>query len=159
MAGKNVNGKPLLVGQAPGPSGDNSRPLSGRIGKRLAQLMGVSFDAYLSTFDRINLLASFPGKSDGKGDKFPLHEAREIASLLDLGGRPFVLLMGRGVARAFGMIGTPWLEWFELRGANVAVVPHPSGVNRWWNDAKNEAEARSFLASLPGMKGAGDDRA
>ena len=55
-----------------------------------------------------------------------------------------VLLAGRGVAGAFG-VDLPFFLWAEERGMMVAVVPHPSGVSRWWNDPANERRARRFL--------------
>lgn len=93
----------------------------------------------------MNLLAEFPGKS-GKGDAFPIALARARAARMRLGGE--VVLLGRHVARAFGAQGAPFLEWFDLRGAWAAVVPHPSGVNHWWNDPANTNRAAVFLAGL-----------
>lgn len=36
------------------------------------------------------------------------------------------------------------------RAVRVAVVPHPSGINRWWNDPANVEAARSFLREALG---------
>jgi len=63
--------------------------------------------------------------------------------LPELRGR-WVLLIGQGVARAFG-VQAGLLEWVEREGAWLAVVPHPSGVNRWWNELRNVERAAAFL--------------
>jgi hypothetical protein len=47
------------------------------------------------------------------------------------------VLLGRRVAAAFGLASAPYLEWTEARGRTWVVMPHPSGVNRWWNDEEN----------------------
>ena len=141
--------KPLIIGQAPSKTGEGCEPINGRSGKKLAACMGVSVEEYLERFERVNVLDRFPGKQ-GKGDKFPLPEAREAAQGIRLEGRPFVLLLGRGVASAFGLGNLPWLEWAEVEQARVAVVPHPSGINRWWNEQENRERAREFLGNLTG---------
>lgn len=30
----------------------------------------------------------------------------------------------------------------------AAVVPHPSGINPWWNDEQNRSHARGFFSQL-----------
>jgi uracil-DNA glycosylase len=133
----------IIIGQAPGPRGDGE-PLSGQAGRRLSALCGLTVDAYLAQFERVNLLTHFPGKA-GKGDAFPLPAARKAAAALlpALEGRRVVLLGGK-VAAAFGLQQAPLLVWRPLGGAMVAVAPHPSGINRWWNDPRNVRRARRF---------------
>jgi hypothetical protein len=72
--------------------------------------------------------------------------ARVAAARMRPRGR--VLLLGRGVATAFGQARRPILQWFDLRGARAAVFPHPSGISHWWNDPRNVARARRFLRAL-----------
>lgn len=85
----------LLVGQAPGADGD-VRPLTGTMGVRLADLMGVDAAVVVPAstsrppsttpkdeivglfFDRANVLDFYPGRS-GKGHAFPLGHARLAA--------------------------------------------------------------------------------
>lgn len=124
----------------------------------------------------VNLLQEYPGKARG-GSAFPMDRARERAGLfvrnlekpaiVTVEGREFhafatrrftkpdlVLLAGWRVARAFGIQhGTK--EYFvvdhecdRMGGLPTVVVPHPSGINRWWNDAGNQTIARMFLEGL-----------
>jgi hypothetical protein len=55
--------------------------------------------------------------------------------------------MGRGVAAAFGLRPqVPVLEWREAQpGRRLAVVPHPSGRNLWYNDPANRVAVRDFV--------------
>lgn len=150
--------RPLLIGQAP------SRTATGRAfdgpngsGARLSRLLGRPL---LDAVDAINLLDRWPGKK-GKGDAFPAGTARRAALRLapslrnDVrrGRGRAVIFVGRGVAAAFGestrcnatgrlyCLGWHWSE----HGFRYAILPHPSAVNRWWNDPKNVARARRFL--------------
>ena len=139
--------KPLLVGQAPGPNTDPTRPLypnpSHLSGGRLAEIMGLDPREYLRRFDRINLLYRHPGRWPGKNDdKWPEKLARVAAEAV----RPLVrdrdvILVGRNVARAFGLAETPFHA--RLPDATV-VIPHPAGRNHWYNDPVNRKEAHEF---------------
>lgn len=136
----------LVVGQAPAARMRSRRALDGASGDRLARLMGV---ADLHTHARVvNLLGRFPGRAGDKGDRFPLAEAREAACRLRPGAHRAVILLGRGVAAAFGAGGWPFLEWRRLGSVPAAVVPHPSGVNHWWNDPANLERACTFLKGV-----------
>jgi hypothetical protein len=54
--------------------------------------------------------------------------------------------MGRNVARSFGQRHTPYLVKFHLvHHCPAFVFPHPSGINRWWNDPHNVSQAASIL--------------
>jgi hypothetical protein len=143
----------LVVGQAPGRTGDPTRPFDSRrgSGRRLAELAGV--EAISDVADVVNVLDSWPGAAGQKGDRFPMGAARRAAARVDLGGYDRVLLIGRGVAAAFG-VSAPFLVWFPLRGAEAAVVPHPSGVNHWWNDGSNKERARGFFREVFRERGA-----
>jgi len=141
--------KPLIIGQAPGPHGSVA-PLSGRCGERLAGLCGLDMLAFGLAFERVNLIDAFPGK-DGKGDAFPIEVARERAVSLLLNGRLFnrkVVMLGAGVARAFGIRSFTFLEWAQNEALALAIAPHPSGVSRWWNVPENVKAAEQFWRSL-----------
>lgn len=147
--------RPVFIGQAASRRGDPAKPLTGRPGRKLAGLASMTpMEFYLSTV-RVNLLPCYMG-SRGGGDAFPMTEARRnatrVASLLD--GRT-VVFVGRKVADAFGC-RKGWFDWdegyFRTGDRTVhlryAVVPHPSGRNRFWNDPENVREASRFLSEL-----------
>ncbi len=158
----------LIVGEAPGrlPSVPDE-PLSGRSGQRLAELCGLDLPTYLARFECINVLPTFPGAA-GKGARFTLREAvpaarERVVTRYALGGAVRAVLLGRAalaVERALLEMGfrdardlsfTNFV-WHHVRVpggfAAFACCPHPSGVNRWWNDPSNLAEARRFWCSF-----------
>lgn len=99
----------------------------------------------------MNLLPEWPGSS-GKGSLFPLVEAAEAAASLErspeLARSSVVLLCGKRVAAAFGEERRGYFEPFARCGRVWAVVPHPSGVNMWWNEPENREEWRRFLTGV-----------
>lgn len=132
----------LLVGEAPTRTGPRfPRPGDTPTGKRIAALGG-------QWIPRCNLLTYWPGAS-GKGAHFPIEVARHAADRLlrRTPKRVTLVFMGKRVALAFGWRGE-YLEWGTLNGREVVTMPHPSGVNRWWNDPRNVESARQFVASL-----------
>lgn len=135
--------KPLLVGEAPARGTEGLPPFSGRSGAFLARVAGFDVAA---RFECVNLLDRWPGPQ-GKGSAFPLAEARAAALELDVGGRT-VILAGWRVAHAWPD-RAPRAYLVAVDGAHggpLAVLPHPSGVCRWWNDAWRRDAARRFLA-------------
>ena len=132
----------ILLGQAPG-SGDDSDPLMGSVGRRIAELADLEFpDEYRATFTRLNVLDFFPGKSGEKGDRFPLAEARRrVVELAPEFEKGVVIALGRNVLRVFGLQDLSWFETSAVEVAGVKVLlhafPHPSGVNHWFNDPEN----------------------
>lgn len=141
----------MLVGQAPSRRGDPEKPLEGDlVVRRLAGACGMGREEYMALTERCNVLRRWPGKS-GKGDRFPMRQAKTNARRLALrfGGRR-VILLGRSVAKAFGLT-VGYLKWVNI-GFDVAVVPHPSGINRWWNGARNKAAARRFMEDAWGAR-------
>lgn len=142
--------RPLLIGQAPGPNTDPAAPLhpsTSGTGRNLLKLMGIPIDRYLTLFHRTNLLHQFPGKHL-RDDKFPLKKARIAAEAMKpiIGDRKLIFV-GRNVALAFGYHG-PFHEWRYWDSWDVAVVPHPSGRNRWYNDRANLHESEQFWRAL-----------
>ena len=150
-----ANAKPLLIGQSPSALTDGRegrRAFSGNSGERLAAVLGVGLAKLLASVEAVNLLDRFRGRQeDGKGDAFPLDEARRAASLLPLSGRK-VLLVGRGVAEAFDLADMAFLEVREARGASILLLPHPSGVNSWWNKRSNVEAAVKAMRKMLGWK-------
>jgi uracil-DNA glycosylase len=137
--GVGVPGSVLVVGEAPGRL-SGVRPL-GSLDRKLPALRGVP---------RVNLLDRYPG-SDGKGARFPIGPARTAAkSLLRAVPEASLVLVGRRVAEAFGFktFAYDWFEWFSVGGRAYAVIPHPSGIVRWWNDPANRAAAERFADEI-----------
>lgn len=147
-------GQVALIGQAPGPKGDPTTPLMGRIGRRLAFMMGVGFpDEYVELFARTNLLDEYPGARDGKGDLFSIDDASDpaekIIDLLEASGGGELVLLGKNVASAFGLKHAEWLKQYDIGGSiRASLVPHPSGLNHWYNDPKNQRAAKSHLRAV-----------
>lgn len=134
----------LFVGQAPGHGGDGRPPFLGRVGRRLSSLARLPESDFRRRARFANVLSLWPGKS-GKGDAFPAGLAREAAARFRFRDGERVVLAGMAVARAFRLNPRPLLTWRPFGPATVAVLPHPSGVNRWWNDPRNVAAAGRFV--------------
>lgn len=147
-----------IIGEAPGPRTRADMPFypyppSSAAG-RLLSYLGWERSRYLLTFARRNLLDEWPGPT------FPVAKARECVPhvVAALHPRP-LLLMGKGVSAAFGVTGLPPLQLAMVRvphaeldhvDAQVAIVPHTSGRNLWYNDPSNRAAVREFIDSLTG---------
>lgn len=136
--------KTILIGQSPSRSG-RLEPLSSEpLATRLAHMAGLSKSQYLRVFERMNVLDKWSGK---RGNAFPIAAARKAALdiLPHFGGRRVVFL-GMNVARAF-YFQAEFLEW-KIEGYYVAaILPHPSGLNIWYNTLENVAAAKRFLQS------------
>lgn len=146
--------RPWLVGQAPSATGDPDKPCTGRFGRRLCSVAGGDpserdLIQFLTAFRRVNVLYEHPGTLDGKGDAFPLDRARVAADAMARVWRDeVVVLCGKTtVARAFGC-EDDYFTWHAVRGNRMAVFPHPSGVNRFWNDDDNRDRAGRFLRGV-----------
>ena len=172
--------KVLVIGEAPSKFAHeqgvkDALPLARR---DLAELAGLTLVDWNERFECINVLDTYPGPAPGgKGDDFPMREARGSAERLKLKmvEHDRVVLLGRRVACAF-MID-PWLDWFvwtvlhlaktekvpqmvhkddplgpwptiELKQVLVVVALYPSKVSHWWNDRSNVARAARFWGGL-----------
>jgi uracil-DNA glycosylase len=138
-----MNGfRPLFVGEA-----SDGPPLAGRSGRRLAALSGLpNVESLLSLVRAENVFPRRP-RGSKKGDAFPKLEARRAARLIDFAGAFPVVFLGKRVASAFD-VRAGYLEMVDFWGRPAFVFPHPSGVNRWWNDPANEERARAFMRDL-----------
>jgi len=141
----------LFLGPAPGPRWhEKPQVLSGRSGKRLAELLGMELDEFREEFHLVNLLSHFPGKARfGKADDFPLSLAREKAKGFDFSKYDVVIMLGRNVQKALE-ISLPWLGKRERDGTIFFALPHPSGLCRWWNDPSNVEKASRALREILG---------
>jgi uracil-DNA glycosylase len=137
--------RPLIIGEAPGRG--TGRPIEGRIGRRLADLAGLSFEEFRRSFARENVLDYWPG-TDGKGAVFPRDEAKAVAERLASRirrQRRTVVLLGRRVSFAFGLGGAAYFQRIVFGYARVVVLPHPTGINRWYNSPANREQVRRFF--------------
>lgn len=133
--------KPLIVGEANPYGGDPEFALwpapRGASGDRLCRLvMGLDSDTYVEAFDRVNL---FPMAWRGA------REARERAIAIEeerAGG--VLVLLGKKVQRAFRVVA----DNAPAVGDGFVVLPHPSGLNRVWNDPLVVGRCRDFLRFL-----------
>lgn len=93
-----------------------------------------------------NLLGEWPGPST-KGSAWDARRAREAAEALAAVVEPdrLLVMLGHRVASAFRLDG----RYLDVRPGSFpsVVFPHPSAVNRWWNDPRNVERARRFLAA------------
>lgn len=141
--------KPLIVGEAPSKNEDPPTPISGRIGKRLAACAGLTLEEFLERFERVNLLQVRQDTKE-KGFEFDLPAAIESGRLLVERIEPgrTVILLGKRVADAVGC-AKDYFEPHRLRnGATLYVVPHPSGVNRWYNEPTNALRMARFMRNV-----------
>ncbi len=145
--------KPLLVGMN-NPQGNRALvpyPV-GCTGYRIYEMLhrttGCFRIDYMTTFDRINVL------NDQRWSAAAARANRE-AILTQMEGRTAVL-MGRAVPAALGLPPTLWDGPHRLGAAVYDVdrrwtlyyLPHPSGLNRWYNDIANRDAAASLLTEL-----------
>ncbi len=149
--------KPVIIGEAPSPSATRPvQPLfpfpARSAGARLWRMTGLSRGEYMSAFHRLNLISYVPVAGDGYPDAHRWAAWNLISSRL-LDGRAVVLL-GKRVWMAFG--GREDVEpliWYAggvpaFRPACVALVPHPSGRNLWYNDEHQRGAAANFMKLL-----------
>lgn len=134
--------KPLIVGEL--------NPFGGRdyfalfplprtsSGGRLAGILGLSPESYLETFDRANLCRG----------AWSARVARDAAATLAEQDRPAFILLGKRVCEAFGEEYHPFTVGDAPGGSRFAVLPHPSGLNRAWNDPSATERARRTVETL-----------
>lgn len=154
--------RPLLLGEAPAANGDPDRPLSGLPSRRICRCLGVPFDdgaeAYRQVLARFRVRNTIRSREDAYPWSAPAARRHAEEWLPDYlrGGAPVIVCLGRRAAGAIGHHG-PWYEWREsdgeLRYASV-LVPHPSGLNRAWNDPKTTARFRAALEQAIDRAGA-----
>ncbi len=141
--------KPLLIGEAPSKNEDTPQPLEGRVGSRLANLAGLRLDHYMELFERRNLLQvrqDTAAKGFEFDEKAAAIEAVTMRNLYFKDGRVIVLL-GKRVAKAFGVKEVYFIQQ-QYHGPDIRVMPHPSSVNRFWNDLANVKQAEEFMQGI-----------
>lgn len=94
--------------------------------RMLQDVAGTSRAEYMRTFDRRNLL------SERAWD--PVAARRQSENLWESLEDHTVLVLGQSVRRVLWLQDAPPLLWRTDRGVRWCLVPHPSGLNRWYND-------------------------
>jgi hypothetical protein len=118
----------------------------GCTGHTLWRWSGLTKQEYLDRFERRNVL---PGR------EWDLRDAREVAPLIreSLVGRRVVLLgspvnsLMRG-GTEHELAGAFVWRPSDARGGLMAMLPHPSGRNRFYNDPLAVAAAEIFMQEL-----------
>jgi uracil-DNA glycosylase len=143
-----VDRRPLILGQNPARSEPvlyDGRP--GSSGDNLMRLFeartGLARSEIRELFHWDNLV------QDGEWTSHRAYKgAAEVASCLMRSPRPVVVL-GEEVRRSLFMTVDRPLQWKTApEGFEFAMLPHPSGLNRWYNDDRNRAAAELFLEAL-----------
>lgn len=135
-----------IVGEAPSRSGARAlHPDDCSSGRRLLEFTGWTRDEYLSC----NLVNLF----DEPVAKWDAQLARGRATRLRLSHCDLLVALGRRVERVLAGSPRRTREWFSDLGRGKFaigwyVAPHPSGLNRWWNDEVNRRQARRFFNKL-----------
>jgi uracil-DNA glycosylase len=143
-----------MYGQAPGiVEGEERRPWRGRAGKTLRRWLALDEDAFYATFYCASVTRCYPGRSpSGRGDRTPTPREQELCAfwreweLEILRPQLIVPVGGLAIKRLLGLSGLASCIGcrFELDGAAVIPLPHPSGASGWLNaPANRELTARA----------------
>ena len=143
-----------MYGQAPGlVEGEERRPWRGRAGRTLRRWLEMSEEAFYATFFCASVTRCYPGRSaSGRGDRTPTPREQQLCAfwrdwelrimrprlIVPVGGLAIRrLLRINGLAQCIG-------NRYELDGAVVVPLPHPSGASGWLNaPANRELTARA----------------
>ena len=154
-----------MYGQAPGVvEGEERRPWRGRAGRTLRTWLDLDEDEFYATFYCASVTRCYPGRAaSGRGDRTPTPREQELCAfwrtweleiirpqlIVPVGGLAIKRLLGiSGLASCIGCR-------YELDGAAVIPLPHPSGASSWLNlpvnrdlTARAAAFVRTELAEL-----------
>lgn len=159
----------ILVGQQPGGYNDQIRdefiqiderliktrtiapePLwagkAGSTGRRLAMLCNMEVDVYHKTFARFNILP-ISGGTSFRVNKY----AKEMGRYLKKQFQPedMVVCLGLDVVECIGVeLEEPFTFYPTESGVFYAYIPHPSGLNHWYNERENWSQAQDFMTAF-----------
>jgi uracil-DNA glycosylase len=139
--------KAYMYGQAPGlVEGEERRPWRGRAGQTLRRWLAMDEEAFYDTFYCASVTRCYPGRApSGRGDRTPTPQEQELCSfwhqwevrilrphlIVPVGGLAIQRVLGiKGLAQCIGCR-------YELEGATVVPLPHPSGASSWLNSPAN----------------------
>ena len=144
----NAGQRAYLLGQAPGVvEGEERRPWRGRAGRTLRRWLGLDEDAFYTTFYCASVTRCYPGRAPtGGGDRTPAAREQQLCSfwreweLRLLQPRLIVPVGGLAIRQLLGLrsLDAGVGQSFDHGEAIAVPLPHPSGVSRWMNDAKNQ---------------------
>ena len=145
-----------ILGQAPGiVEGAERRTWRGRAGQLLRRWLELDEPAFYDAFYCASVTRCYPGRAaSGRGDRTPTPRERQLCAFwLDRELRllrPQLILTVGGLA-ARQLLGLPSLGAavggrFQLDGACVVPLPHPSGASGWLNAPANRARLDAALA-------------
>ena len=147
-----------LFGQAPGVvEGAEGRPWRGRAGQTLRRWLELDEDAFYDTFHCASVTRCYPGRAaSGRGDRTPSQHEQELCGfwqqwelrllepelIVTVGGLALRRLLGRpNLTECIG-------ARFQLDGATVVPLPHPSGASGWLNRPANRERLAAALEIL-----------
>ena len=144
-----------LFGQAPGiVEGAEGRPWRGRAGQTLRRWLELDEDAFYETFYCASVTRCYPGRPpSGRGDRTPSQQEQRLCAfwqewelrllrpslIVTVGGLALRRLLGE--RSLTGCVGAR----FELAGATVVPLPHPSGASGWLNHPANRVRLERAL--------------
>jgi uracil-DNA glycosylase len=146
----------FIFGQAPGiVEGRERRPWRGRAGHKLRRWLELDEDAFYATFYCASVTRCYPGRApSGRGDRVPTPAEQELCAFwrdreLRLLRPELILVVGGMAARR--LLGLTSVSEFvgrryELGGATVVPLPHPSGASGWLNSPANREQLADALA-------------
>jgi len=144
-----------LFGQAPGiVEGEERRPWRGRAGQTLRRWLELDERAFYDTFYCASVTRCYPGKpASGRGDRTPTPAEQRLCEfwrdheLRLLRPQLIVTVGGMAARRLLGLdnLGACVGAGFELDGACVVPLPHPSGASGWLNAPANRAKLEKAL--------------
>jgi hypothetical protein len=147
------NKKIIVIGQAPGKGpGQIGDKISRGTWKHLSELFGVPYEHLDSIVGRFNLCPKYIGKNE-KGDAFDKKLGDEVAEKICLylwkRKDPLdVIFLGRNVAKCFKANWDFALRFPITDKLKFSIIPHPSMVNRFWNEKKNVNKIKKFLKKI-----------
>ena len=154
MLNEHLGQRAYMYGQAPGiVEGEERRPWRGRAGKTLRRWLELEEDEFYETFYCASVTRCYPGRApSGRGDRTPTPGEQELCSFWKdrelelLRPRLIVPVGGLAIRRLLGISGLAECigRRYELEGAVVVPLPHPSGASSWLNSPTNrELTARA----------------
>jgi len=147
VVNEHLGQRAYMYGQAPGVvEGEERRPWRGRAGKTLRRWLELEDDEFYRTFYCASVTRCYPGHAlSGRGDRTPTPREQELCSFWKdwelelLRPRLIVPVGGLAIRRLLGISGLAECigRRYELDGAAVVPLPHPSGASSWLNSPAN----------------------